>query len=340
MALFENVKNLSLVCGTSGSEADVRDMIIKLLPEKAEYTVDNMGNLLVFVKGKKKPANKVMLAAHMDEVGFIVTYVGANGLLRFTTVGGISPQVLCGKRVIFKNGTVGVFGVTPVHQLKGENKRKYPDTDDMYIDIGAADYDSAAERVSLGDTAVFLSDYSEFGLNKIKGKALDDRAGCAVLLELINGEAEYDMYYAFTVQEEVGARGAAAAAFTVAPDYAIVAEATTAADIAGVDDSKKVCVLGNGPAVSFMDRSTVYLPELYRLAMKIAADNGIKAQTKAYVAGGNDSGAIHRARGGIKTVSVSMPCRYLHSPSCVLDKSDIEECVKLIGKLSGVLANA
>ena len=340
MALLENVKKLSLCEGTSGNEKNVRDTIISLLPGNAEYTVDSLGNLLVSVKGKKRPAHKVMICAHMDEVGFIVTYVGENGLLRFTPVGGISPQVICGKRVIFENGTVGVFGVVPVHQLRGDEKRQYPDYDNMYIDIGEKNRAEAYAKVKPGDTCVFLSDYVEFGTNKIKGKALDDRAGCAILLEIANRKLEYDTYFAFTVQEEVGTRGAGCAAFNIAPDYAVVVEATTAADIYGTEPDKQVCILGNGPAVSFMDRSTVYNPEIYKTAMKTAEEKKIPVQPKSFVAGGNDSGAVHKALGGIKTLSVSLPCRYLHSPSCVLDKNDIVNGEKFVAEIAEVFSRA
>ena len=340
MKLLETVETLSLAVGTSGAEKAVREQIISLLPENAEYQTDNLGNLIVQKKGRNRPKNKVMIEAHMDEVGFIVTYIGANGLLRAAQVGGISLSVLCGKRVVFGNGVKGVFGVVPVHQLTPEDKLKLPDMDDLYIDIGASTYEEAAELVSVGDTAVFDSDFIEFGDHKIKGKALDDRAGCAMLLDVMHRDLAYDTYFVFSVQEEVGTRGAAAAAYTVKPDYAIVAEATTAADISTAKDYQKVCFLGKGPAVSFMDRSTVYNPEVYRLAVETAEKRGIPVQLKTFVAGGNDSGAIHKALGGVKTLSVSLPCRYLHSPACILDTRDITAGADLIQAAAEVFADA
>lgn len=334
------LRAISLEAGASGSEGRVRERIIAQLPEKAAWQVDALGNLIVTVPGKKRPKNKVMLEAHMDEVGFIVTYIGENGLLRFAPVGGVSASVICGKRAVFANGVVGVFGVTPVHQLRGDAKRAYPEIGDMYLDIGAASKAEAAEKVSVGDTAVFLSDYEEFGEYKIKGKALDDRAGCVMLLELMRRELPFDAVFVFTVQEEVGTRGAGAAAFTVAPDYAIVLETTTAADISGTEPERQVCVLGEGPAVSFMDRATVYDPKIYALAMRVAAEKKIRVQPKSYVAGGNDSGAVHKSRGGVKTVSVSLPCRYLHSPSCVLDLRDADAGEELALALLEVFGDA
>ena len=339
MELLEKVKTLSLLCGASGAEDAVRRHIISMLPAHAQHHTDALVNLIVFVKGKETPKRKLMLAAHMDEVGFMVSYVCDNGLLKFTCVGGISPSVLCGKRVVFENGTVGVFGVKPIHMLEGDKRREFPAVDDMYIDVGAASYDEAVKLVKPGDTAVFLSDFVAFG-DQIKGKALDDRAGSAVLLEMLDEEQPYDFYLAFTVQEEVGCRGAGAAVHEIAPDYAIVVETTTAADLPNVSDDKKVCALGEGPAISFMDRGTVYDPALYRLAMDTAAQHGIKAQPKRYVAGGNDASVIHKSLNGVKTLTVSMPCRYLHSPACVLHTNDIQACADFVKKMTEVLCNA
>ena len=263
-----------------------------------------------------------MLSAHMDEVALIVTFIDDSGFLKFTTVGGIDTQVLAGKKVII-NGHIGVTGVKPIHLLKGNEKDKYPEVDDLYIDIGASSKEDAEKYVTEGDVAYFVSEHIELGDNLLKAKAIDDRLGCAVLLNLIRKPLKNDAYFVFTVQEEVGTRGAATAAFTVAPDYAIVVEATTAADLPGAENENKVCVLGEGAVISFMDRATVYDKDLYKLAFRLGKDKNIKLQTKTKVAGGNDSGAIHKSRGGIKTIVVSIPCRYIHSPSCVINKSDI-----------------
>lgn len=337
MDLWERVEALSLVNGTSGAEKEVRDLIISMLPDGTDYTVDALGNLIVNVRGRNRAAKKVMLAAHMDEVGFIVNSLTDEGLVKFTCVGGISPAVMCGKRVVFENGVRGAIGVTPVHLLDGGKKREFPAAEDSYIDIGAADKASASALVRPGDTAVFESDFRVLGGHRIKGKALDDRAGCAVLLELICGENEYDFTCVFTVQEEVGSRGASAAAERVKPDAAIVIETTTAADLQGTDETKQVCVLGKGPAISFMDRGTVYHTDLFREALALAEKQGIPAQPKTLVAGGNDAAAIHKALCGVRTLTVSMPCRYLHSPSCVLDARDIDACVRFVHAMTAEL---
>ncbi len=331
--MFELTRKLSLLCGVSGDEGDVRDFIKSVLPSDCQVNTDNLGNLLVYKKGRKAPKNKVMLCAHMDEVGFIVTSVSEDGRLKFSPVGGISPSVVFGRRVIFKNGTVGVIAAKPVHLLSDSEEDTQPKISSLTIDIGASDRKEAEKYIALGDTCTFMSEYEELGGGFIKGKALDDRLGCAVLLELLSKEQEYDMYCAFTVQEEVGTRGAACAAFNIKPDMAIVIETTTACDIAGVEDENRVCVLGDGAVASFMDKSTVYDRELYRLSFECAEAAGVKCQTKTLVAGGNDSGAVHKAVGGIRTAALSVPTRYLHSPACVMKKEDAEAVLKTAEKL-------
>ena len=180
----------------------------------------------------------------------------------------------------------------------------------------------------------FDSEFVELGGNCVKSKAIDDRAGCAIMIQLIREGVEYDTYFVFNVQEEVGLRGSTASSFSVAPDFAIVLEATTASDIDGVSGAKKVCSLGKGPVVGFMDRSTVYDKELYRMAFESAEELGIPCQTKTMIAGGNDSGAIHKSRGGVRTIAVSVPCRYIHSPSCVINKEDFENTLTLTRELA------
>ncbi len=319
--MLDRLREICTLDGTSGDESRVRDYIMSHITAD-EVTVDELGNLIVFKKGRKAPKNKVMLAAHMDEVGFMVTDITDDGFLRFGAVGGIDPRVVLGRAVRFANGTLGVVGTKAVHQQSADERKKAPDFDDMMIDIGAADKSAAEKIVSRGDTACFDSDFFTFGDGFVKGKAIDDRAGCLIMMDMINSELEYDMWFAFTVQEEVGTRGAKAASFTVAPDIALVLETTTACDIAGVTGEKRVCCLGNGCVISYMDRGTIYDRGLYQLAFDTAKELDIPAQTKTVVAGGNDSGAIHVSRGGVRTCALSVPCRYLHSPACVIKESD------------------
>ena len=329
--MLEMIKELCALSGISGRENAVRDYIIEKIKDYAEYSIDPLGNLIVFKKGKNPAKNKVMLDAHMDEVGLIITAITSEGYLKFAKVGGIDSRVMLGRAVKVGSKAVnGVIGIKPVHLVDKGAEASVPKVDDLYIDIGAKSKEEAAKYVRLGDAAWFASDLVEFGDGFVKAKALDDRAGCAILIELIRSELEYDMWFSFSVQEEIGTRGAQTSAFTIDPDYAIVVETTTAADIAGVKDEKRVCICGEGGTVSFMDRSTLYNRELFDKAFEIAEKNSIKCQPKTMVAGGNDAGAIHKSRGGVKVLTVSVPCRYLHSPGCVIKYSDVEESFKLI----------
>lgn len=323
IGIFDLTPKLSGLCGTSGDEQDIRGFISRHIPADCEVTTDTIGNLIVFKKGRAVPKNKLMYCAHMDEVGFIVTDITDDGRLRFAPVGGISPDVVFGRRFVFANGTVGVVGGKALHHLSSDEKDKQPKISDLTIDIGAENAEEARRYVQQGDFCYFMSGYEEFGDGFIKGKALDDRVGCAVLLTMLNEELPYDAWFVFTVQEEIGTRGAGCAAFTVRPDIAVIIETTTACDIADSEGEKTVCRLGEGAVISFMDRSTIYDRGLYRLAREIAGEKGIKNQTKTLVAGGNDSGAIHKAAGGVRTMAISVPTRYLHSPACVMKKEDV-----------------
>lgn len=323
------LQRLTGLIGVSGREDGVREFIKSQLPPECEAVTDNTGNLIVFKKGEKTPKNKVMLCAHTDEVGFIATSVTDEGLLKFAPVGGISPSAVFGRRVRFTNGTAGVIAAKPVHMVKGDEKDKQPDFDELTIDIGAASREEAEKKVALGDVCTFENDFFIFGNDRIHAKALDDRIGCMIMLEMLNAPNEYDLNCVFTVREEVGLRGAGCAAYTVKPDFAIVLETTTACDIAGTEDENRVCILGNGAVASFMDKSTIYDSELYKLSFKTAEEIGVKCQTKTRVAGGNDSGAVHKAVGGIRTAAISVPTRYLHTASCTADLKDVAAVEKL-----------
>lgn len=333
--MLDLIEKLSMLKGVSGDESAVAACIIEEIQGHCEYHLDGLGNLLAFKRGAKRPASKVLLAAHMDEVGFIITNVEDSGLLRFTTVGGIDSRVIIGKSVLVGGGALcGVIGAKAVHMLEAGEKDKVMDVDELYLDIGAKSKEEAMGHVRPGDRAVYDSAFVRFGDGFIKSRALDDRAGCAILIDLIKSELVYDTWFAFTVQEEIGTVGAKAAAFAAEPDCAIVVETTTAADIAGVPEGKKVCRLGAGPVVLFMDRGTIYDNALYNLALDTGRQQGISAQVKEGVYGGNDARSIQTARGGVRCVAVSMPCRYIHSPACVLKVEDIENTARLVRALS------
>ena len=335
----ELLKTLCEVDGTSGREAPVREKILELIGKEHPYRVDALGNLIVEVRGRRRAKNKVMLSAHMDEVGVIAAGVTGAGLVRFTTVGGIQPSALLGKRLRFENGTLGVVGVKPVHLCEGDERTALPDVDAMFIDIGAKDEAEAKAHVCPGDTAVFVSDFTELG-DKLLSKAIDDRAGCAVMVDMIRKGVEFDATFVFCVMEEVGLRGSKTAAFAVDPDYAIVLEGTTAADVPDAPENKRVCTLGKGAVVNFMDRATVYDKTLYETALRLAKENGIPAQPKTAVAGGNDAGSIHVSRAGVKTITLNVPTRYIHSPSSVCDGRDLTALRALAEKMLEAFANA
>ncbi len=339
--MYNTLKELCLLNGTSGREEKIREYIINKIGEKGDITVDSLGNVIAFVKGRNRPKNKVMISAHMDEVGFIVRYITDDGYLKITPVGGVDERVVYGRNLVVGDNEIsGVVCVKPVHLLEGDEKQTCPSVKDMFVDIGASSKEEAEKYVKVGDSAYFVSDYVEFGNSFIKAKAIDDRFGCAAMLRMIEEGIEYDTYFAFLVQEEVGCRGAKVAAYSVDPDYAIVLEATTAADVANVSDMNSVCRLGEGAVVSFMDNGTLYDSQLYGRSYEIARENSIKWQTKTAVAGSNDASAIHLSRGGVYTLAISIPCRYIHSATCVANKEDMQSVYELAVRMSEDFADA
>ena len=295
---IELLERLCTACGVSGDEDDIRDIILEeIKPYADELKVDSLGNILAFKKGKQRAKSKLLISAHMDEVGFIVTNIESNGTLKFAEVGGIDKKAACGKAVLI-------------------GKNKLPGV------IGADTKEQAEKCVSLGDCVYFDSVFEAD--ERIIGKAIDDRAGCMALIELLQSELEYDTYFSFVVQEEIGLRGAKGAAFTLNPDTAIVVEATTASDIPDVSGADKVCSVGSGAVVSFMDGATMYDRTLYKLVMDNAKQAEIPVQTKTKIAGGNDAGAIHQSRGGVRTAAISVPCSYLHSSTSLISRDDLQ----------------
>ena len=341
--MIDYLRKLCELDGTSGREENVRDFIISQINGKCDWRVDPMGNVIAFKKGKASPKNKVMLTAHMDEVALIVTEINSDGSLGFGCVGGIDSKVLCGRTVRFSQNAVpvkGVIGLKPVHLCEGDESAKAPPANKLTIDIGADGREEAEKYISLGDCAYFDSPFIEFGKGMVYSKAIDDRFGCAALIKMINSTLEYDLHFAFLVQEEIGLRGAGAAAFSIRPDYAIVLEATTASDVAGVKGADKVCSLGGGAVVSFKDRTTAYDMRLFKNAFEVAERRGIKIQQKTRTTGGNDAGEIHKAVGGVRTLTVSLPCRYIHSATSVACVDDLESCFDLAVALAEEYCNA
>ncbi len=335
--MIELVKNLCAIDGTSGNEDAVRSYISEKLDALGvEYKIDNLGNILGKKSGKYETDKTIMLAAHMDEVGLMITSICDDGSLKFGTVGGINSEALIGKTIRI-NGICGVIGSKAVHNMTAAEKTAPINVDNLYIDIGAKSKESANQLVNLGDCAYFDSDIADFGDNLLIGKAIDDRAGCAIILKLIE-KSNFSFSFAFTVQEEVGTRGAGVAAYTINPDIAIVLEATTAADIPSASGTNRVCEVNKGAVISFMDRSTIYDKGLYNTALEISKQQGIKCQVKSRIAGGNDSGAIHKSAGGVRCLAISVPCRYLHSGVCVSSADDINSSYELCSAMLKALS--
>ena len=320
------LKELTCLSGVSGDEGEVRGFVIdQAAPCCDEITVDTMGSVVAWKRCKKEGAPTVMIAAHMDEVGFMVQYVRDDGLIRYMTVGGIDPAVCVGKRVLVgKTRVPGVIGCKAVHLQERDERTRALKHSQLYIDIGARDRDDALKAVSIGDYAVFDSDYVEFGRGFVKSRALDDRVGCAVMLELLKHDYPCNVAFAFNVQEEVGLRGAMATAFRVQPDCAIILEGTTANDTIGARVHEEICSAGKGPALSFMDRASIAHPGLFARMRALAQERNIPWQLKRGTTGGNDAGSIQRSQGGVATAVVSVPCRYIHGPSSVCALSDVE----------------
>lgn len=334
MELLQTIAYLSGLAGVSGDEGAVRAAIIELLDGCCTLHTDPLGNLIAHKKGRKTPSKRLLFSAHMDEVGFIVTHIEENGLLRFAAVGGIDSRVVFGKSVLVGEQCLpGVIGAKALHQLSDQEKETPPKLDELYIDIGAESRKQAEKFVLPGDRVIFDSPFLRFGNGKILAKALDDRAGCALLVHLAKSDLPYDCTFSFTVQEETGCTGGVTAGYTVQPDIAVAVETTTASDIAGVPEDKTVCALGNGPVVSFMDRGTIYDHQLYRLALSAAKEREIPVQTKEGVYGGNESRSLQVAGNGARVIAVSLPCRYLHSPSCVIQQEDVDSTYRLLQAL-------
>ena len=242
MADNKVLEKLCSLYGISGNEEAVRDWILQqITPYVTTIEIDALGNLIAFKKGEQPAKTKLMLSAHMDEVGLIVTHITDEGLLKFTTVGGIDKRVLCGKQV-WINGHYGVIGGKPIHLMKGDEREKAVPVEELSIDIGAGSKEEAEQAVSLGDVAGFVSTFDQEG-NKIRGRALDDRVGCTILIDLIKRSLPYDMTFVFCVQEEIGLRGARTAAYSVNPQAAIVVESLQLQRILPVWRKEKKCAV-------------------------------------------------------------------------------------------------
>lgn len=311
--------------GPSGYENAVREYILNELNSyntPKEVSVDAMGNVLVHLIGKQPADKKVQFDAHMDEVGFIVTHICDDGTLRFETVGGIDAAVLFGHRVRI-GSQIGVIGGKAYHQCSSDETKKVPDKSSMRIDIGAVNKEEAEKLVGVGEYGTFDADLTFIDNTHFLGKAVDDRVGCYLLLEMAKSQPERDIWLTFSVQEEVGLRGAGVATEAIQPDIVVAIDATTAADIAGNAADAVVCRVGKGAVVSFADGATLYDTNLYHRIRGLGDKNGIATQTKNRIAGGNNAGAMQRRYTGAVAAAISLPCRYIHSPACFGSMEDV-----------------
>ena len=327
----ELLKKLSLAFGPTSYEEPVRKIIegeLEKYKDKFEDYTDTVGSYIIHIPAEDKPT--LMVCAHMDEVGFMVTEICEDGRLRFGNVGGIDPLVMSSKRVISETGIRGAIISKPIHLQSSEERKEVTSADKMYIDIGCDTKEEAERLIQLGDLFTFISDYRELGDGFIKGKALDDRLGCAIMCKVIkdicenNRQLNYDLYFAFTTKEEIGYSGAFLASEQIKPDYAFIIESTAVGDIYGAPSEKIVSKLGNGGTISFADRATIYDKGFTSEIMELLKKNDIKYQIKQYVSGGNDASNIQKSGYGVKVAVMSCPSRYIHSASNVIHKDDLE----------------
>ena len=327
------LKELTELYGVSGNEKEVREFI-KSKAEKYsdEIKVDSMGNLVCVKKGNNAK-HKLMISAHMDEVGFMITGYGDGGVLKFATVGGIDSRILLGKRLVVGDKKLpGVIGGKPIHLQSAAERKSNINIKNMYIDIGADTKEEAEKLISVGEYAAFYSSYTNLGKDVIKAKALDDRVGCAILLDILKDEKynNFDLYACFTVQEEVGLRGAEVLSYSINPDIALVVEGTTCSDVLDVEEHQQSTILGGGAALTIMDRGAYSNKKLVEFLYTNGKKNNIPVQYKTTTTGGNDAGKIQTAKGGVVVASVSVPCRYIHSPVSLMSKNDFDSCYKLV----------
>jgi len=341
------LERLSMAHGVSGREKEVRALLLEEIRGRVDAArVDAMGNLLVQKRGTGKSRLRVMVAAHMDEVGLMVTNVEDTGLLRFDKVGGIDDRVLPARAVLIGEKSVpGVIAAKPVHLLEKGERDKVTEAKNLLIDIGASSKAEAEKLVQRGDCAVFATTFRAVASEgsawrTVMGKAFDDRAGCALLAALLEERYPFDLAAAFTVQEEVGLRGARVAAFAEDPQVAFVLECTAANEVPTRVEVSPNTRLGDGPAISLRDGSSIADPRLVEHVTGVASSLGIRHQFRGPVSGGTDAAAIQRTRAGVATITLSVPARYIHTAAAILDLNDFDGALHLAGESLQRLAGA
>ncbi|NLP37067.1 MAG: M42 family metallopeptidase [Firmicutes bacterium] len=317
----ELLKKLSETYGPAGREDKIRQVIQDEVKNYVdEVFTDPMGNLYAVKKGK---GTKIMVAAHMDEIGIIVTYIDKHGFLRFSNVGGVSPQILLGQRVTFGNGVVGSIGVEKLDDIKKLTLEK------LYLDIGAKNKAEAEKLVKIGDIATYDREATVMGTRMI-GKAMDNRAGCAVVIQALRElkETENEIYAVFTTQEEVGLRGSRTSSYRINPDLGLAVDVTLVGDTP--EPPQLNVALGKGAAIKVKDASVICHPKIKAMLSELAAKHSIPVQLEVMTAGGTDAGAIHLTRKGVPSGVISVPCRYVHTPVEMVDLEDMANASRLL----------
>ncbi len=320
------IKTLVETPGPSGFEYKIRDVIREEISDAAdEMRTDALGSLIA-KKGKKSPDGlRVMISAHIDEIGLMVTHVEEKGFIRFTNIGGVSPLTCIGGRVLFMDGTRGVIGVG------GVERGKMPKLSDLFIDVGATSREDCP--VGVGDVCGFERPFMDLG-DRMVAKSMDDRIAAAIAIEALKQlkDTPHEVHFVFSVQEEVGLRGATTAAFGVDPDVGLAVDVTRSGDTPKVT-TKMETALGDGPAIKVRDSSFIADPRVVNWMVNTAKEAGIPYQLEVLTAGGTDGRAIQMTRAGVPAGCLSIACRYIHSPSEMVDTADVENAVKLLVKL-------
>lgn len=329
--LLEELSNLS---GVSGNEGTVRDFIIsRITPYADEISVDGIGSVIAFKKGNNS-GRTLLLSAHMDEVGFIISGITEDGFLKFKSVGKCDTRNIISKCVKINDSVDGIIGMKAIHLQKKDERESTVAVKDLFIDIGAKSKKAAQKRVKLGDYVSFTTKAFRLG-NNICGKAIDGRAGCACLIELMKHEYDDDIYFVFTAQREVGMRGAFASVYDIKADAALVIEGTETADMYGVKDSEKSAELGKGVCISLVDEKAILNPQLTEKLKAALEKAKVDVQIKRRTDNLSDTGAVQQVMGGRITVSVALPVRYAHTPCVMTAETDINALLKVANVFIG-----
>ncbi|HVN54411.1 MAG TPA: M20/M25/M40 family metallo-hydrolase [Anaerolineaceae bacterium] len=325
------LEKLCNACAVTGDESEVRAIVLEeVRPHAAEVKVDALGNVLVWRSGSSaEPRRKVMLAAHMDEVGMMLVMDDGDGLFRVETVGGLEVRQMAGKPVwVGREHIPGVIGAKPIHFMSGDDRRRAPSLESLRVDVG-----SGSTKARVGDRATFATRFQRIGPS-LRGKALDDRLGVATMIELLkHAPPNVDLLLAFTVQEEIGLRGARVAAYTFDPHLAIVVDSTPANDLPAWDRSENTvynCRLDRGPAIYLADSGTIADPRLARHLLATAEKHGLPYQVRQPGGGSTDASAIQRQREGVPSISISVPGRYAHTAAMLARLADWENTLALL----------